>query len=382
MIQIDNKEMCTGCYGCAQTCPVQCIEMREDAEGFWYPEVDKTQCVGCEKCVKVCPVLSSPKWQKDIKTIAYGAYNKDVDARMQSSSGGIFALLAEYVIQQGGVVFGAAYACDYKSVEHICIHSKDEVYRLQGSKYVQSKVEEAYKSAKKYLHENKPVLFSGTPCQINGLYAFLGKEYNNLITQDIVCHGVPSPKVWKKWLDYKEKSTQSKIIEVQLRNKSTGWQIFSCKYSFENGVIQSDKYTNDLYMKNFMANTILRPSCYSCSFKGIERQADITLADFWGIERVLPHMSDNKGVSYVMLHSSKGAEIWREISENVQLEKVDVVNQYNTAAVCSVSKNAKRKFVMSHLDSNSIEKVLEKASRKNYIRAGLAKVRRLLNNSP
>ena len=205
MIQITEKSKCTGCHACVNACPKNCIGMVSDEEGFLYPEIRQTECVNCGKCEKVCPLLNGKTKNPDALQIGYAAYNKDETIRLKSSSGGIFTLLAEWIIQQGGVVVGAAMTEDCKSVQHTIAETIEDLENLRGSKYLQSTIGTIFKTVKKYLDSGRLVLFTGTPCQIGGLYSYLGKEYDNLYTQDLICHGVPSPLIWKNYVELRER---------------------------------------------------------------------------------------------------------------------------------------------------------------------------------
>lgn len=275
-----------------------CISMQIDNEGFWYPLVDKNECIECGMCEKHCPVKKSKRNYRDIE--GYAAINKNSTVQKRSSSGGVFTLLAEYVLENGGVVYGAAFDEEYM-VRHIGVERIHELGKLQGSKYVQSQMGSIYLEVKEKLNRGKIVYFSGTPCQVDGLIAFLGKEYDNLICQDIICHGVPSPKIWKQYLKQFNIEKNAKIL---FRDKRTGWE----SYSFT--IDQREKYTQraseNLYMKVFLNNLCLRPSCYQCHSKGNFRKSDITLGDFWGVEKVCSEMYNEKGTSLILINSEKG----------------------------------------------------------------------------
>lgn len=206
MIQLDKKQTCTGCHACAAKCPKQCIKMISDTEGFWYPQIDEEECINCGLCERVCPIITPIKFEDPFSPMAYACYNRDEKVRLASSSGGIFTLIAEAVLKQGGVVFGAGFDEDF-NVCHQCVERVEDLDKLRMSKYVQSKIGETYREAENFLKENRLVLFTGTPCQIGGLKAYLGKSYDNLITQDIICHGVPSPMVWEDYLAFRKNPT-------------------------------------------------------------------------------------------------------------------------------------------------------------------------------
>lgn len=345
MIRITKKSDCSGCHACVGACPKQCIEMTIDNEGFLYPEVDKSVCVDCGLCEKACQAINPIK-SKNTPT-AYACYNTNDEIRMQSSSGGVFTLLAEMIIDKGGAVFGAAFDDDL-NVCHICVESKEALRKLRGSKYLQSIIGNTYKEAKILLDKGRYVLFTGTPCQIDGLLHYLNKEYDKLYTQDIICHGVPSPMVWHRYLEYQKSAFGGEIdreTPPSFRRKDEGWRRYSLSLCFTG----SDKeyrqtLDKDLYMKAFLSNICLRPSCYSCHSKTLNRNSDITLADFWSIEKVLPDFSDDKGISLVMVNSKKGALLFDEIRNNLCFKEADINEtiKYNSSVYKSVAMPKRR----------------------------------------
>jgi coenzyme F420-reducing hydrogenase beta subunit len=277
--------------------------MQGDKEGFAYPVVNNKGCSNCGLCVKVCPVINQQFVQQAIAT--YAATNYNQATRRESSSGGIFTLLAEETINKGGVVFGVAFNEEWQ-VEHICVDKINDIKRLRGSKYVQSNIGNSYTVAEKFLKLGKEVLFSGTPCQIAGLKRFLRKEYKNLRTVDFVCHGVPSPKVWKKYLDEVCRANNiGNITDIQFRNKAEGWKKYSLQitYTGNDGKerIFRETLNDNIFMKCFLSNLCLRPSCYQCPTRCGKSGSDITLGDLWGAERICPEIDDDKGLSLVML---------------------------------------------------------------------------------
>lgn len=342
MIEIKDKDKCCGCNACAEICPKKCIELKPDKEGFWYPDIDKTICVDCKLCEKVCPVHCTP-YNKGRETIVYGAYNLESDVRAASSSGGIFTLVAEWVLKEKGIVFGAAFEEDF-SVKHISVDASENLWKLQGSKYSQSDMTSTYSKVKSALGEYSRVLFSGTACQIAGLKNYLGREYDNLYTIDILCHGVPSPKVWKKYLDYQKEQGNSEIKQVIFRSKENSWRRYEVKLIFENDTEYKNIYYDDSFMRLFLSNICLRPSCHSCVFKEIPRCSDITLGDFWGIDNVIPQLNDDKGTSIVLVHTQKGNAVFEEIRNRMKVEEVVLEEALPISADsrCSVQKNPKR----------------------------------------
>ncbi|MBQ4515397.1 MAG: Coenzyme F420 hydrogenase/dehydrogenase, beta subunit C-terminal domain [Clostridia bacterium] len=333
-----GKRNCSGCHACFNICPVNCISMDYDSEGFLYPIINQSLCIKCGRCEKACPVLNKSQSAED-KINAYAGINLDENTRMQSSSGGIFSLIAEYVLDNNGVVFGASFD-ENQEVCHIEISEKSELSKLRGAKYLQSRIGDAYAKTEKILKEDRLVLFSGTPCQIAGIKAYLGKEYQNLILLDIICHGVPSPKIWTEYLkqqENKNKTSFTKIGLIKFREKVPGWRNYSIVLDFGNGRKYKKLALEDSFMRAFLKNYILRPSCYNCHFKIDKSMADITLGDFWGIEKVLPDVSDNKGISLIFAHTEKGRNVLQLINEKMlcyEVKAADAV-KYNPSAVQS-----------------------------------------------
>ena len=318
MIEINNKSDCCGCGACAQSCPKQCITMQSDEEGFLYPKLNKETCIYCGLCNKVCPVINQNESQRPIKIIA--AKNRDEEIRRQSSSGGVFTILAESVIEDGGVVFGAQFDEDW-DVVHSWTDKLEGIAAFRGSKYVQSKIGESYIKVKEFLDQNRKVLFTGTPCQIAGLKRYLRKEYDNLLCVDIACHGVPSPLVWQKYLQvvlhhFKDAKTDEinekslrKIKGISFRNKSTGWKNYSFSIRFTNNKEITQTFRDNLFMQVFLKDLCIRPSCTYCPAKKGKSASDITIADYWGIDKLYPMFDDDKGVSLVLLNSIKGLKV-------------------------------------------------------------------------
>lgn len=375
MIEIKTKKDCCGCYACYNICPKECITMETDNEGFWYPKIDKDKCINCNLCEKVCPIINKPN-SFLYEEKSYAIFNKNEKIRLESSSGGFFSLLAEYVINNHGNVYGAVFDESF-NVKHIKITSFQDIELLRGSKYVQSKINDIFKSVKFDLKNNKMVLFTGTPCQIAGLQSFLQKKYDNLILMDIVCHGVPSPLVWQRYIDELKQNYKQDIKSIYFRDKSTGWKTYSVKFLFD-----KDEYKNfgfkDIYMKGFLNDIYLRPSCYNCNFKGIERVSDITVADFWGIEKVLPKMDDNKGTSLIVIHSEKGKQLFNKLSEKMVLNEVNLneVIKYNPSMVRAVKYNEKRKdFFLEFNSEKNLINLIRKYTKESFIKRAKNKIK-------
>jgi len=350
-----NKSDCVGCGACYSACSIRCITMNHDSEGFLYPVIDKNKCTNCTECEKICPSMNCDNTRGIRKPLnIYASKNSDEEIRYASSSGGIFSLLAEHVIKKDGIVFGAKFNDSWDVISDYTEKSEG-LAAFRGSKYVQSVTGETYKQARDYLEKGKQVLYSGTPCQIAGLKAFLEKEYTNLLTVDFVCHGVPSPLVWKKYLrefirasnmpsGQKNPSGINDIVDIKFRDKQYGWKNFSFKVSFCSK--KSDFFSiieplnSNFFLKGFLHNLYLRPSCHNCPVKLFKSGSDITIADYWGVQNILPRFDDDKGVSLVMLNTIQGKIIY---------ELLDKVDHQVTTYVEAVAKNpAIEKSVLPH----------------------------------
>lgn len=300
MIEITQKEHCCGCSACVHICPKHSISFQEDKEGFLYPKVDLETCVDCGLCEKVCPIINQDPEREPQKV--YAAKNDDENIRLKSSSGGVFTLIAEKIIEEGGVVFGARFNESWEVI-HDYTDTIEGLEPFRGSKYVQSAIGESYKQVETFLKAGRKVMFTGTPCQIAGLRKFLRKDYKNLLTVDFVCHGVPSPLVWRLYL--KEEINRygkeiTAVEDINFRDKYTGWKTYSLSIKLSGNIVSSTMFTDDNYMRAFLSNLSLRPSCYSCPAKAGKSGADITIGDFWGIENVLPELDDDIGISVLV----------------------------------------------------------------------------------
>lgn len=303
MIKIADKYNCSGCAACVQGCHKGCISFEIDEEGFAYPVVDVDACNGCGVCEKICPIIN-PYESREPKRL-YAAINLNDDVRETSSSGGIFTLLAQHTVQRNGVVFGARFD-EHWQVKLDYAETLQGIEYFRGSKYVQASIGNSYQQCKAFLQSGREVLFSGTPCQISGLLHYLRKPYTNLLTCDFICHGVPSPEVWRKYL---KEVTDNVPHAINFRNKEEGWKNFAIEMNDEEDkVILHSPFYKDLYMRTFLNNVTLRPSCYTCAFKSARSGSDITLADFWGIGRFNAAMDDDNGTSLIIVNTVKGAE--------------------------------------------------------------------------
>lgn len=315
-----RKEQCCGCSACASICPKNAISMVEDEEGFLYPKINDELCIHCGACQRVCSFCddyTTPEIKDNIEI--YGVKHKDLDERMSSRSGGVFVAIATYVLELGGVVYGAAFN-DELEVEHIRITDKAELKKLKGSKYVQSNIKNIFIKVKEDLQNNQYVLFSGTACQVAGLKSYIpNKLAERLITCDIVCHGVPSPKAWRDYIKFVEKKQGKKVIRADFRDKSFGWNThFETLYFNEEG---TDKETSKIYTDMFYWHILFRPSCNECHFTNFRRVSDFTLADFWGIDKFAPEFDDNKGVSLLFVNTTRAEIIFGKIKDSIEYIK-------------------------------------------------------------
>ena len=305
------KKKCTGCGACYNICPVKAIEKEYDAQGFFYPEISVDKCIKCNKCLQVCPKIN-PYTKNNIKPKCYAAMAND-DVRLESSSGGMFTLLANLILETNGVVCGVEMSSDY-SVKHICVYNKSQLYKLQKSKYVQSNTGMIYNEVKKLLDEGKKVLFSGCPCQVAAARNYFG-DNDQLILVDILCHGVPSEKMWKDYIS--ENFNTKKLVNIEFRSKLNGWRAEQLRAFYSNGTSEAIPWPESAYEEGFQRNISLRDGCEDCEFAGFQRQGDITLGDFWHIEDFDLDMNDKKGTSVILINNKKGEDLFDAIKSKL-----------------------------------------------------------------
>lgn len=358
--------MCCGCEACVQKCPKECIALVQDKEGFWYPKVDEKICVDCKLCEKVCPYNDKKYVSLDDKVIEslFSYKNDNLQILKESSSGGVFTELATHIIEMGGVVYGAAFAENW-SVHHICVDTIEGLWKLRGSKYVQSDIGNTYRDTERKLQNGKLVMFTGTPCQIKGLKSYLQKDYPLLLTVDFICHGVPSPGVWSIYLDETfgneainsrrqaadgknsvlnlSLNAKSPIGDIKFRDKTDGWE----KYRFvvlgksalkadKNTVLLSDMHRDNPFMKGFLSDIYLRPSCYNCPAKEVLSGSDIQMADFWGIREIDKNFYSPQGVSLLIVHTKRGRDFLDNIRGYIKqvYEDLELLNRsYSHSAI-------------------------------------------------
>ena len=339
---------CSGCGACGQICPKSAISMTPSDEGFLYPEVDSSLCVECRLCEKICPVLNVKTSTDFSERKAYAAICRDEKIRLESSSGGMFTVLAEKVIADGGVVFGAEFDSDF-SVRHGWTDSVFGLERFRGSKYLQSRTESSFSECRKFLDDGRKVLYTGTPCQIAGLKAFLKKDYENLFTVDVICHGVPSPALWQKYIKFREKKSASRIVKTAFRRKNDGWKLYSLSFTFANGSEYSVNQSKGMWMLSFNKNVMMRNSCYDCVFKGSEILSDITIGDFWGIQNYIPEKDDDKGYSICFLNTDKGEKLFKSVKSSLFVDEIKNYDckRFNTQLLYSIELQKNRKKFIS-----------------------------------
>lgn len=359
----ESKNNCCGCSACEQICPKNAVKMEPDNEGFLYPVIDGSLCVECGACKNVCAFQND--YEKNKSQKAYAVKHKDFDTRMTSRSGGVFIAISDYILEKNGTVYGAAFDDDF-SVCHIRTTNKSERDRLKGSKYVQSDVKDTFASVKNDLKNGMYVLFSGTACQVAGLKNYLkNTDTSKLYTCDIACHGVPSPKIWKEYLSHCEKKFKGKVTNADFRDKTLGWKAHQ-----EAIWIDNNKHILREYTYLFYENDIERPSCYNCKYTNLDRPADFTLADFWGIDRIVLNFSDNKGVSLLLVNSDKGCELFNSINNEIDFVECDINKSIEPNPNLSrpTAKPKSREAFWIYYSKKGFEKTLKKYYKKIVIK--------------
>lgn len=343
MIQINDKSQCTGCTACQQICTHKAIDIKFDAEGHTYPIVNTSKCVDCGLCDKVCPMLNKERIPTDNNLDSlpvYAVYNKDEDIRKRSTSGGVFSLMAEYIISCGGVVYAARFDENY----HI-IHSRfddlSELDAYRGSKYAQSELGDTFRQIRQDLKTRK-VLFVGTPCQVAGLKGFLIKEYNNLYTCDFICMGISSPVIWEEYL--KEFWKGRKIEKIFFKDKRDGWHQWKMLIQYDGGKEYLIPGMNDPYFYLYLTHLSYRPSCFGCPFRTCKRLSDFTIADCWGVDKCIPEFDDNRGCTTLILQTQKAESVYNEITHNLYtaLYSITDVQAYNPYITRQIDINPER----------------------------------------
>lgn len=367
MIEIKDKRMCSGCTACHSVCPKRCITMEMDEEGYLYPVVDKSTCINCGLCEKVCPI-SKEVPLNDYVPQAFAVQNKDEQIRRQSASGGAFTAFADYVIEKGGYVFGGAFDESF-GVRHIGVDNKTNLAKLRCSKYVQSNLEGCFPKVKELLKKGKLVLFSGTPCQVNGVKSYLRKEYSNLITLDLVCHGTPSPGLWRSYIDWYKSRHQVELSLVSFRDKPFGYAGSTMSIKDENGNIKYTTRDVQFFKKVFFADINNRPSCFACHFKSVKRNSDLTLYDCWHMNKIDASLDDDKGSTWVIIQSERGKQLFENVADKIRFCHAEVSTAIeldgDMATECPVPSPMRKQFFRDY-NVLSFEELVNKYSPQSF----------------
>lgn len=355
MIKIIDKKECCGCGACNNICPVDAIKMKLDQEGFPYPQIDAEKCIHCDRCTQVCPILH--KTEKQAETLrAFACYATDDELRKRSTSGGLFATIGKYFIEElKGTVYGVKFDKEHNAV--YCSTNKQEgIICMQGSKYVQADTGKTYYDIKSKLEEQQYVLFSGLPCQVEALKCFLKKEYETLYTIDIVCFGIASPGIWRNYLE--NFHNLKKITYVTFKDKIDGWKNWKVKFIEDGKEKYYDRKTN-LYMNSYLQRINVRPSCFQCKFKGLHRNSDFSIGDCWGIGEKNKNLNDDKGLSALLIHTHKGQELFEKIKMKLKYEEYvpEELMERNWAVNNSPAMNEKRGDFFDKLDRNNFKSI-------------------------
>ena len=355
---------CSSCGACANICAYNAISMELDKEGFYRPVVDASKCVKCGLCERTCPwtnIVTNPNQASGTpKTIA--AFAKDESIRLESSSGGIFTILAEKILDDGGVVVGVAQTAPTR-FGHIVVDNKADLEKLRGSKYVQADTGFVYREIRTHLKSGRKVLFSGTPCQVAALYAVLGRTvYNNLYTIDVVCYGTPSVKVFEKYVAELEHKKNDSLQKILFRDKKKGWNQYSLTHFFKSGEKFSISNTRSLFMNTMLSNICSNLSCAKCHYRKLPRIADITLGDYWGVSKIHPEMDDNKGTSLILLNAENGKTLFYSITNSLTSieSKLESAVTRNPCLVQSNSIHPKRKEFFEALEQSSLKELAKR----------------------
>ena len=357
-----NKNECYGCGACENVCKLGALKLKADEEGFLYPHIDLSLCVECGKCRRACQIHNlKPRIGQE--PLVFAAKNKNEEVRARSTSGGMFFVFAEAIIQRGGAVYGVAYDKDF-NVLHERVENLEDCQKFHGSKYTQSKIGKVYAQVKEDLLLDKEVLFTGTPCQIAGLATFLGAdvENKNLILCEIICHGAPSPLMWKEHIAFIENERGSKLVAYKHRSKVNGWHGHNEHFFLENGRNEYKSKLSQNHKDLFYSHLIIRPSCYRCAYTGFPRIADISIADYWGIEQCMKDFDDNKGVSMLILNTSKAVAFFNPLKNAVDLRESNLEDAFRDNHKHPAKMNINRENFWADYNKYGYSYVLRKYS--------------------
>lgn len=360
-----EKNQCCGCTACMNTCPVNAITMKKDEEGFFYPVIDDNICIKCGQCKKACSFHENNTYvEYDTYQRAYAVKHKNSEARASSRSGGMFVALSDYILSKNGLVYGVGYQ-DNWMVVHRRVNNSIDRDLLKGSKYVQSNLGNSFRQIKADLENGNYVLFSGTPCQVAGLNSYISDDLKEkLYTCDIVCHGVPSPLIWSEYIGHIERKYKSDIIAVDFRDKEYGWH--SHYQTFRLADMNIGKVIENQFTDLFYQHIIFRPSCEKCYFANLKRVSDLTLGDFWGIEKSKKYFDDNKGVSLVLINTDKGKEIFDKINQEIDYESSEIKDCIQPNLLHPSKPAFNRSSFWSSYKKRGFDRTLERFTNKRY----------------
>lgn len=368
-LQTKVKKECNGCGICTLGCPTNAIKMVEDEEGFFYPQIDEDKCIKCNKCQNICSNYNNSKGNET----AYMAINKEKEELKNSASGGMYYILAKYVIEKKGVVFGVEYGENLK-VRHNYYETLEECKKFQGSKYVRSEIGTSYEKVKEFLNQDRYVLFTGTPCQCNALKTYLKKDYEKLILCDIICHANPSQKVFDKYVREIENIHKSKVIDIKFRDKVNGWKSSMPTIYFENHLPIKDQ----TFYRAFASELFNRPSCHECEFATSKRVTDFTIGDFWGISNILPDVkNDDTGISLLTVNSEKGKKIFEKVNSNMQTIEVDKELAFSYNHNCNIPPHKNRQQFFDNLDNKPIIENMQMCTKISFVKKVFRKLKHL-----
>lgn len=381
MISVYNrKEDCCGCTACQQICPSSAIEMKPDEEGFLYPEINQDECTDCGLCREVCAFQNGYDTSKNFAIpYVYAVKHANEEVRMSSSSGGAFTAISDYILNAGGYICGVTFD-ENMNVVHQIVSTKEDRERLKGSKYVQSNLGNTYLEIRDLLRQNEKVLFTGTPCQNAGLKSFLSDvNTENLFLCDIVCHGTPSPLMWREHITQLECKENSKIVRYHCRSKVKGWHGHNEMVIYEKGKKDYKSILSQKHKVLFYSHNILRPSCHYCRYTNLNRPSDLTIADFWGIEKVMPDFDDNKGVSMVLINSPKGQMLFDNIKGDLICRESNVEDCLQPQLQYPAKPSVNREQFWSDYHSQGYDYIVKKYAGNNFKSRGKSIIKRTLD---
>lgn len=358
--QLATVNSCTLCGSCSNACPTGAISFTKSYLDFQYPQIDAQKCVGCKSCVKKCPVLTDfnhsvpmSEWK------AFIAKNTNDEIREKSTSGGVFYAAAQQIIKNHGYVCGAVIDKNFQ-VKHICSNKEEDIFRMMGSKYAQSNMGNIFQQVQQLIKKGIPVLFTGCPCQIAGLQAFLEKKYHNLILMEVICHGIPSNLMLQNYVSLLSQKKHSKVIQIEFRNKHNGWHSSSVRAKYKNGKTYDKITIADAFMKGMLQNIFLKSSCYACKFRPFASSSDCMVGDFWGAEVEIPEQDDNRGLSVILIHNKTAEEWVNNLGLSIQKYNVENIIKYNMTIIKSPQINNQRETFYKVSKEVGYQKAIDK----------------------